>query len=537
MRRPAALLLAAIATAAILPGSANGAASHHGVTSVIVVDDAGTAAAARAVERIDGRVTSRIDLIGGVVARIDSDDIARLDDLAGVSVTPDSSFSVQDSGYSGTTQSTYPQSVGATDLWTQSISGEGVGVALLDTGVAAHPDLEGRVVASADLTAEGSFSDSHGHGTFLAGLIAGDGTASAGRFTGVAPDAHLVSIKVAGSDGATTLGQILYGLQLIDSAKERYNIRVVTIALAGPAVSGPDPLVLAVERLWADGLVVVAAAGNTGPVGGSIASPAVDPYIVTVGSTDEQGTPATSDDTVPEWSARGPSVYSLAKPDVVAPGKSLVSLRAAGSTADVENPTARVEDHYFLGSGTSMSAAVTAGAVALMLESDPGLTPDEVKGRLMASAASVAENDPHATGAGAVDAAAASTSDAAAANQDLPSLGARAATGAPDDPTRKARGSSFAWARNPMTGEDFWLARKWANEELAARKWADKEWAARRWAGADWSGEDWAARKWAGKDWAARKWAGEMWADADWSARKWAGIDWAGAVWATVGWR
>lgn len=531
------LALAVSLSLSVLVSSAHGSTTPEPPRSMVVVSDDGTAAAARHVRSVGGRVTSRIDLIGAVVAQLDPADVAVLEQVQSLSVTPDRALTVEDQSYEGTPASTYPASVGATKMWDAGARGQGVGIALLDTGVSPHPDLAGRLVSSADLTREGDFLDNYGHGTFLAGLIAGDGTTSSGRFTGVAPGAHLMSVKVAGADGATTLGQVLYGLQLIDSSKDRYNIRVVNIALAGPAVSGPDPLVLAVERLWADGLVVVAAAGNSGPGTGSIASPAVDPYIVTVGSTDEHGTPSVDDDTVPSWSARGPSVYSMAKPDLVAPGKSLVSLRAAGSSADHENPQARVGDHYFRGSGTSMSAAIASGAAALLLQSDPSFSPDEVKGVLMAEARPVADDDANAIGAGAVDVFAASSSDAPAANQDLPSLGARTAVGAPDDPVPGAKESSFVWSRDPMGGEDRWLSRRWAEQEWTSRRWASRRWASRRWADADWSGDDWSSRRWAGKDWASRRWAGQLWAGADWASRRWAGTDWASVSWATAGWR
>lgn len=484
--------------------------------SVVVISDRGAGAALEAVQAVGGDTTSRIDLIGAVVATVGSPDVAALEARAGISVSPDRELTVEDASYSGTPSNTYPASIGATHLWKQGLTGKGVGVALLDTGVAPHADLQGRVAASVDLTTEGTFSDSYGHGTFLAGLIAGNGASSQGRFTGVAPDAHLMSVKVAGADGVTTLGQVLYGLQLIDSAKERYNIKVVTIALAGPAVSGPDPLVLAVERLWADGLVVVAAAGNTGATNGTIASPAVDPYILTVGSTDEQGTSSVDDDTIPDWSARGPSVYSLPKPDAVIPGKSLVSLRAVGSTSDLNYPGARIADAYFRGSGTSMSAAVGAGAAALLLQSDPSLTPNEVKGRMMGTATSLPGADPHAWGAGAIDIAAAVSSDAPAANGDLPALPQGGAVVAPADP--------FAGARETTTFD-------WRPSQDGVDRWAARGWAARGWANADWSARGWAARGWAGKVWAARGWAGQMWANADWSARGWAGATWAGVRW------
>jgi serine protease AprX len=161
----------------------------------------------------------------------------------------------------------------------------GVAVGVLDTGIAASGDLAGRVVASADLSGEWSFTDSYGHGTFMAGLIAGGGQGDGPA--GVAPGASLVDLKVAGADGATTLAQVLAGLQLADAARERFNLRVLNVSLGAPADDpATAPLTEAVERLWADGITVVAAAGNDG---GGVDAPGLDPYVVTVGSVDTTG--------------------------------------------------------------------------------------------------------------------------------------------------------------------------------------------------------------------------------------------------------
>jgi serine protease AprX len=182
-------------------------------------------------------------------------------------------------------------------------------------------------------------------------LVQGGGPA------GVAPGAGLVDLKVAGADGATTLGQVLAALQLADAARDRFNLRVLNISLGAPADDPASaPLTEAVERLWADGITVVAASGNEG---GGTEAPGLDPYVLTVGAVDGAGA-------VPAWSSRGTDFAGRAKPDLVAPGVGLVGLRAPGSTIDLANPSARVGDHYFRGSGTSMSTAVVAGAAALV---------------------------------------------------------------------------------------------------------------------------------------------------------------------------
>ena len=535
-------LLAVLALVALLlPTTAAPAAGK--LTTVVVVGQGSSSDAAEAVRLHDGTVRQRIALVDGVIARVPVNEISDLSaDPRVESVTRNYKLNVQGSSFNSERDlsTTYPLSINAMDLWRNGVTGQGVGVALLDTGVSDHPDLAGRVVSSADLTAEGSFSDSYGHGTSMAGIIAGDGYASDQRYVGIAPRSNIVSVKVAGADGSTTLGQVLYGLQLIDASKTRYNIRVVLMALAGPATSGPDPLVLAVERLWADGLVVVTAAGNSGPGPGSIASPGVDPYVITVGATDESGTPSVSDDFVTEWSARGPSVYGFQKPDFVAPGTLIVSLRAPGSTIDTTYPNARIEDNYFRGSGTSMSAAVAAGAAALLLQVDPGLTPDAVKGRLLGGATPLAGADGYSVGAGALDVAAAVATPAPPANADLPPLPGGGSMLYPSDPkpgAGKGSGkSSWDWYRSPVGG-DRWLGRGWANKVWNGTEWVGRGWAGRGWAGSDWSGRGWADADWAGRGWAGRGWAGELWSSSDWSGRGWAGRGWAAENWTAEEWR
>lgn len=532
LRRTVAALFAVALVGAFVPVDAAAAAP----VKVVVVADGRAADAARAVVAHGGRVSNRLELIDAVVATVPADGVGTLThDPRVSSVTPDYGIELQSDSFEGDAASTYPQSVRAPELWRAGVTGEGVGVALLDTGVSDQPDLAGRVVGSADLTTEGNFTDTYGHGTFLAGLIAGSGRSSGARHSGVAPNADLVSVKVAGADGDTTLGQVLYGLQLIDASSARYNIRVVVMALAGPATDGPDPLVLAVERLWADGLVVVAAAGNSGPGPGSVASPGVDPYVITVGATDEAGTASADDDFVPEWSARGPSVYGLPKPDFVAPGRSLVSLRVPGSSIDETYPGARVGHSYFRGTGTSMSAAVTAGSVALLLEEHPELSPDEVKGRLIAGAHPLSQTDLNEAGSGALDIAAASRSDAGRANTDLPRLSGHGWVDVPADPFGPHK-RSFDWFGSPV-GPDRWLARGWAHKAWSGTEFVARGWAARGWAGSDWLARGWADSEWSGRGWAARGWAARGWAARGWSASDWSARGWSGAEWAAQVWK
>lgn len=515
-RRLVALTIGLATLVALLPASPSAASQ---VASVVVTAANSMEEAAKAVVEKGGLAKERIGLVRSVVAEVPKQSVESLaQDRRIAFVTDDYSLRSQGSAFGGSPASAYPSSVGAPELWGRGITGRGVAVALVDTGVSDHPDLGRRVVASADLTPEGTFTDSYGHGTFLAGLIAGDGAASEGRFIGIAPEANLVSIKVAGADGATTLGRVLYALQLVGSSVERYNIRVLALALAGPVREGPDPLRLALERLWANGLIVIVAAGNDGPNSGSVTSPGIDPYLVTVGASNDAGTVDRSDDSVPDWSSRGPAPDGSHKPDFVAPGTSVVSLRAPGSLVDSDYAQARVEDNYFRGSGTSMAVGVAAGGAALLVQAHPELTPDQVKGRLMGSAAQLSgEIDIDAAGTGLLDVAAAEAVEAPPSNDNLAKVQAET-LGSPDAPG--ARDESFDWSSGPA-GQERWLGRYWA-----ARYWAGRYWAGRYWAGRYWADAEWSARYWAG-----RYWAGRYWASDEWTARYWAGRYWAAFSW------
>jgi serine protease AprX len=250
-----------------------------------------------------------------------------------------------------------------------------------------------RVIASTkfgllNLTTE----DVYGHGTHVAGIIAGSGAASNGLYRGIAPDASLVNVKVSNELGMTYESDMVDGLQWIYNNKATYNIRVVNISMNSTVAQSyhTSPLDAAVEILWFNGIVVVVSAGNNGTSAGpsTLYPPANDPFVITVGATEDYGTPSINDDAVAVFSAYGTTGDGFVKPDLVAPGRSLISLLASTSaTGYLNHPLHRQADNfYFRMSGTSMSAPVVTGAVALLLQDEPNLTPDQVKYRLMATA-------------------------------------------------------------------------------------------------------------------------------------------------------
>ncbi len=360
--------------------------------SVIVQARPGqAAAAAAAVRAAGGQVVRALPIVNGFSAKVSAATATALRAAGSVrAITPDSAMASASSSYSPAVPgASAAATIHATNLWSAGDSGAGVNVAVLDTGVSQVQDLNGRVFAGVDLSGEGnSLQDSYGHGTVIAGLIAGNGAASGGAYPGIAPAANIISVKVAGRSGATDVSQVLAGLQWIGTYAASRNIKVVALAWGTDSTADPasDPLDYAVERLWGLGVTVVTSAGNSGPGASTITKPGDDPAVITVGALDDAGTADNSDDAVADFSSRGPTANGADKPDVVAPGRTLIATRAPGSTIEQNNPQALVGSSYITGSGTSEATAVTAGGVALLLAKHPGWTPDKVKYALTSTA-------------------------------------------------------------------------------------------------------------------------------------------------------
>jgi serine protease AprX len=346
-------------------------------------------------------------------------------------------------------------------------------VALIDSGVVPVGGLAepGRVVHGPDFSSERhdrrlATLDTFGHGTHIAGLIAGRDPITG--FAGVASRARIVSLKVSGASGETSLGQVLAALEWVRVNRNAngLNIRVVNLALGVEDRGGyqRDVLAWAVERLWQAGIVVVAAAGNNGSAAQRLDIPAADPYVIAVGASDTRDTVAPADDRVADFSSRSP----LRTPDVVAPGAGVVSLRVAGSALDLEYPGARVGAGFFRGSGTSQAAGVLSGLVARLLSARPQLVPDQVKALLRAGAVDLP--DPReADGAGRVDLArtlAARVPDAASVRQ--------------------------TWAPAVISAQKLTLAlRDDGRFRTGGPGWSGRRWSGRRWSGRRWSGASW----------------------------------------------
>ncbi|MDX6197959.1 MAG: serine protease AprX [Actinomycetota bacterium] len=517
--RTAALLAFALAAT----GVAAVPAASAPATRVIVTSIAGdVAGAAQAVQAAGGSVLDRLPLIGGVTASLPAGTVL----APTFRIVPDSQLRV--AGHEGTADGTV-SAVRAT-LGLGPVAGEGAGVtvAVVDTGVADVADLRGRVEHVNVSGAAGG--DGYGHGTFVAGLVAGDGSASDGLYAGVAPAARILDVKVADGEGVTNLVTVLKGLQAVAG---RTDVDVLNLSLSSgsPLPYQVDPLTMALDALWRRGITVVVPAGNEGPGANTVTSPGTDPTLLTAGSLDDQGTARHTDDVVPDWSGRG--TRGKAKPDLVAAGAHVVSLRAAGSVIDTANASARVGDSYFKGSGTSFSTAIASGAAAALLSRRSGLRPAQVKDILTDSAYSASGlRDRTAAGAGGLDLAAAYNGSSSATDDTIPGDPEVWAAFVQAMASGDAAAAASSWSRLSPQARN-WAARNWAELDVDARNWAASSWSARNWAGG--TPEEWAARNWAAGNWAARNWADTYWNASSWSARNWAAGNWAGN-WAASSW-
>jgi serine protease AprX len=431
---------------------------------------------------------------------------------------------------------------GATDFWSNGYFGQGVDVALLDSGVLPVEGLatQNKLVIGPDLSNEARYEslrglDTFGHGTHMAGIIAGldndqNPTSypnASDHFVGMAPGSRIVSLKLADAHGQTDVSQVVAGIAwVIDHAHDPgMNIRVLNLSFGtDPAKDNRfDPLAHAAEVAWDSGIVVVVSAGNGTTADGGLASPALARNVLAVGSLDTHGTDDTSDDTVASFSKRGNSGKNRRGPDILAPGVSLVSLRAPGSYIDQTQTQGKVGRRFFKGSGTSQSAAVVSGAVALMLSERPQLTPDQIRDVLRRSARSLgASVSADAQGDGALDLASA---------QDMTSrVGSRA--GSQDGQRSSGRG----WRNDGRYNRAAAVDGDWASNPALGAAWSGTKWLGATWAGATWAADRWNGATWAGATWAGATWAGATWAGATWAGATWAGATWADDSWASAGW-
>lgn len=486
-----------------------------------IVRMADTDLAARAVVSAGGAVTKRLSLIGGVAAHLTPRAFKELARTTNVTITPDSVLRTQGANTQagGATVDmglmyNIEQATAATTAWNgYNTTGAGVGVALVDTGIVPVPGLDrpGKIINAPDFSHEASIPelaglDTAGHGTHLAGIIAGrDATADPKKpsvgFMGMAPNATLVNVKVATADGTTSVSTVIDGLGWVveNQSTLAVPIRIVNLAFAADTnlPYDSDPLAYAVEQVWNAGIVVVAAAGNAGAATTELANPAYDPFVIAVGATDTRGTITLADDVLADYSQNGSATRGV---DVVAPGTSVTSLRNPGSFIDWLYPEGVSNVRFFKGSGTSQATAVVSGALALLVSKFPTATPDTLKYTLKAGSYPLSGAMSTRGGSGSLNIKWALDNTKVAAN----------------NPARYAQ----PWA--PSVGAPMSLVPGGGTGD----PYAGSPWVARRWTSAGWSGDItnpdvWAARRWTGETWDARRWTDESWTAGTWTSAGW----------------
>jgi serine protease AprX len=587
------LLGAALLTGSAVPVGMGAAAAAGPRTTVIVRAQAGATGSVRAaVVRLGGRLGVDLPLVHGFTAEVPVSSIRSLSSVDGVTeVTEDGRVTLHSGGSGESWQpdvdlgsfDTVLASIDADDLHARSarkggpVTGAGIGIALIDSGVVPVQGLTqpGTVVDGPDLSFESqdpglAHLDSFGHGTHMAGIMVGHDSSTvtgAGKgFVGVAPGAHVINVKVAAADGAVDVSQVIAAVDWVVAHRNdpELNIRVLNLSFGTEALQSYqlDPLAFAVEQAWLAGIVVVVAAGNEGAAGTTLDNPATDPYVIAVGADDHQGTSKRSDDRLASFSSVGNSTRG---PDVIAPGRSVVSLRAPGSLIDDENPAARVGDpaapRFFRGSGTSQATAVVSGAVALLLQMRPTLTPDQVKYVLMTGTDRVRgtrlgqgaglidlEEVDHikvnrapvqkwarATGLGSLELARGGNHVVDPDGAEL--VGEFDIFGTPWDPTTwaAAAATQTSWVGGVWNGVtwtgDGWDASSWTGKTWRSIEWAGTSWSGKTWRDVSWSGKTWRVDGWAGKTWRVDGWAGKTWRSTVWAGARWRGQAWTGLVW------
>jgi serine protease AprX len=437
-------------------------------------------------------------------------------------------------------------------------TGKGVGIALIDTGVLPIPGLtSGNIVNGPDLSLESQVSslrskDTYGHGTHMAGIIAGRDNTSGTGFRGIAPDAKLTSIKVAAANGAVDVTQVMAAIDWVVEHRNddpKNPIRVINLSYGTDSTQdwNLDPLVAAADLAAKAGIVVVAAAGNGG-VAGKITNPAIGHNALTVGSADSLGTTDPIDDVTSSFSTQSVNTEAGQRSvDFTAPGRSVVSLRAPGSYADVNFPAARVGDRFFKGSGTSQAAAITSGAAALLIQKYPNARASDIRVHLKINTSRWVSGLTSGQGSGVLNI-------GRSFERPLSALSGNSIVTAGTGSLQAARGTTaltFSLDATKLTGErDLFgplSTAAWHQASAAGTSWVGGNWMGRPWTGEAMGSvvngqATWTGRSWSGRSWSGRSWSDLAWASATWTGRSWSnttafnGQAWAGAGWQASNW-
>ena len=442
---------------------------------------------------IDG---AQLTLTGKQILRVAKDGIAQ-------SIVPNETVKAQ--GYSNPQAWTSAVNVWPNWNWPPSNAPT---IAIVDSGIQKYrTDFGSRVLARVDFTSTGTNSsgDGYGHGTFVAGIAAD----SASGYAGAMPTANLVALDVMNDQGAGTVSDVIRACDWILANKSTYNIQVANFSLHSANVGSVmfDPLDQAVEKLWLNGVVVVAAAGNYGTgstPSGVLFAPGNDPFVITVGATDIGSSSGTFDDTVAPWSAYGYTPDGFSKPDLGAPGRYMIGPVPSTATLPLTRPDKVTSTGYMQLSGTSFAAPVVAAAAATLRARNPAWTPDQVKGALMVSASSEPIAN-RAVGVGDVN------------------IGAARQVWNPPNPNA----GLDQYLTTAGDGTTVFNANAWRTAALASPTWDTAAWSDVAWSDAAWSSVAWSDAAWADAAWATAAWGTAAWSDA-----AWADVAWSDAAWA-----
>jgi serine protease AprX len=612
----AALAVPAGSAAAAAPGppaptgaAAPDLASSSATTFVVMAASGRDVALSAEAEALGLKVIRRLGIIHGFTVSGSAKAAADLAELPGVlSVSPDRRMRpmsvVSALGYDPAdlgSSSSVTQLVNAQALWAQGVTGKGVDVAVIDTGVTPVAGLNntGQVVTGPDLSFDSVGAttpglDAFGHGTFMAGLIAGrDATATGAisakacktclngsgysdttKFVGVAPEARIINVKVGATDGATDVSQVIAAIDWVSQhAKDSgFNIKVLSLSFGTDSTQAytVDPLAQAAEAAWKRGVVVVAAAGNEGRASTTLADPAYDPYVIAVGAQDPNNTLAVTDDVVPSFAQHGTSSRPV---DVIAPATHVLGLRVPGSFIDTLAANTGQVGRFQRGSGTSQATAITAGAVALLAQKYPSATPDQLKGMISGTATPLTKYVWNATFAGIATALGMSPDQylamlntmnslysghgivnvqAAAATSPLLYLPQAALPSLGTGTLEAARGGVYVSDNGVnLTGEkDIFgktfnstlmassqtVGTAWVGGTWNGSRWTGDLWSGSRWTNVSWTGSNWAGSRWTGSRWTGMTWDGSRWTGTGWNGSRWTGSTWDGSRWSSVGW-
>jgi serine protease AprX len=497
-------------TAFVTPSLLSSAQSNATGSFDVIVQGKGGNQAAKAIADVlgvDKKAYKDFRSIDGVAVQLSG---AQLLALAGdnhiTAITPDARVRLSAASGSLDSKEKWPYVTGV-DKYSGAPAAT---IAVVDSGIdTSRPEFAGRIAAAVNLSTlpGNSAGDGRGHGTFVAGIAAGK---LSGR-DGAAPTAKLVSIDVMDDQGMARTSDVIAAADWILANKAQYGIKVANFSLHSSVANSfmYDPLDKAVEKLWFNGVVVVAASGNYGyadrPSGVPFA-PGNDPFVITVGASDTGKSVSTNDDTAAPWSAYGYTLDGFAKPDVSAPGRYMVGPVPVTSTLYSERPDHIVEPGYMELSGTSFAAPVASGIAALILGQHPTFTPDQVKGALLLGAKPLPKAADMSEGAGEVNAGRSiQFSNPPAANKAL---------------------NKFV-VSDPVSGSPVFDAASWASAAKADASWASASWSDASWASASWASASWAAASWASASWASASWDSSASAAASWSDLSLASASWA----------